>query len=65
MKLHELASKLMALCRDGHSMDEVLIDVDGNNTHFADIEVRRVDRLSGKKKQISLVAWRPSNDDRQ
>ena len=25
MKLHELASKLMALCRDGHSMDESLV----------------------------------------
>lgn len=57
MKLQELTSKLQTLCHDGHSLDEVLIDIDGKNENFADIEVRRVNVL-GEKHQISLVAWR-------
>lgn len=57
MKLQELASRLQTLCHEGHSLDEVVIDLDGNNENYADIEVRRVNVL-GEKHQISLVAWR-------
>ena len=54
MNLVELTAKLQTL---GHSLDEVLIDIDGKNENYADIEVRRVNVLGGKH-QISLVAWR-------
>ena len=58
MKLVDLTSKLQSLCHEGHSLDEVFIDTDGNNT-FSEIEVRRVTQLGDtKKKIISLVAWR-------
>ncbi|MBR6081214.1 MAG: hypothetical protein IKP60_13815 [Treponema sp.] len=55
--MQELTTKLQGLCHDGHSLDEVLIDIDGKNTNFADIEVRRINVL-GEKHQISLVALR-------
>ena len=59
MKLYELTTKLQSLCHDGHSLDEVLIDLDGNNETFADIEVRKVLFCGDKhKNQISLVAWK-------
>ena len=57
MNLVELTTKLQTLCHEGHSLDEVLIDIDGKNENFADIKVRRVNVL-GEKPQISLVAWR-------
>lgn len=57
MKLKELVSKLQTLCEEGHSLDEVVIDMDGKNENFADIEVSRVNYI-GEKHQISLVAWR-------
>ena len=57
MTLAELTAKLQALCHDGHSLDEVLIDIDGNNKSFADIEVRRL-HILGERHQVSLVAWR-------
>lgn len=57
MNLSELTTKLQGLCHDGHSLDEVLIDIDGKNENFANIEVRRV-HILGEKHQISLVAWR-------
>lgn len=57
MTLQQLTSKLQTLCHDGHSLDEVVIDLDGNNENYADIEVRRVNVL-GEKHQISLVARR-------
>ncbi len=57
MNLAELTTKLQGLCHDGHSLDEVLIDIDGKNENFANIEVRRV-HILGEKHQISLVAWR-------
>ena len=57
MTLADLTSKLQTLCHDGHSLDEVVIDIDGKNKSYADIEVRRVNIL-GEKHQISLVAWR-------
>lgn len=31
MTLRELTTKLQALCHDGHSLDEVYIDTDGEN----------------------------------
>ena len=58
MNLAELTTKLQTLCHGGHSLDEVLIDIDGKNENYADIEVRRVNVLGEKKHQISLVAWR-------
>lgn len=48
MTLQELTTKLQTLCHEGHSLDEVLIDLDGNNENFADIEVRRVNILGEK-----------------
>jgi hypothetical protein len=57
MTLTELTTKLQGLCHGGYSLDEVLIDIDGKNENFADIEIRRVNVL-GEKHQISLVAWR-------
>lgn len=57
MNLVELTMKLQGLCHEGHSLDEVLIDIDGKNENYADIEVRRVNIL-GDKHQISLVAGR-------
>lgn len=57
MTLAELTTKLLTLCHEGHSLDEVLIDIDGKNENYADIEVRRVHILGGKH-QICLVAWR-------
>lgn len=57
MNLVELTTKLQTLCHEGHSLDEVLIDIDGKNESYADIEVRRVNVL-GEKHQISLMAWR-------
>lgn len=56
MTLQELTAKLQSLCHDGHSLDEVVIDLDGNNESYADIEVRKVPCL-GEGGQISLVAW--------
>ena len=56
MTLQELTAKLQSLCHDGHSLDEVVIDLDGNNESYADIEVRKVSYL-GDRHQISLVAW--------
>ena len=35
MNLAELTTKLQGLCHDGHSLDEVLIDIDGKNENFA------------------------------
>lgn len=58
MTLQELSTKLQNLCHDGHSLDEVYIDTDGNNESLYEIEVRRVTRLGiNKKKLITLVAW--------
>ena len=57
MTLQELTTILQTLCHEGHSLDEVVIDLDGNNENYADIEVRRVNYI-GEKHQISLVAWR-------
>lgn len=58
MTLKELVSKLEALCHDGHSLDEVYIDTDGNNESLYEIEVRRVTQLGDNaRKYISLVAW--------
>ena len=57
MNLAELTTKLQTLCIEGHSLDEVLIDIDGKNENYADIEVRLL-HILGKKHQISLVAWR-------
>lgn len=57
MNLAELITKLQGLCHDGHSLDEVLIDIDGKNENFANIEIRRV-HILGEKHQISHVAWR-------
>ena len=57
MTLQELTSRLQTLCHEGYSPDEVLIDIDGKNENYADIEIRRVNIL-GEKHQISLVAWR-------
>jgi len=57
MNLVELTTKLQTLCHEGHSLDKVLIDIDGKNENYADIEIRRVNVL-GEKHQISLVAWR-------
>lgn len=58
MTLRELTTKLQALCHDGHSLDEVYIDTDGNNESLYEIEVRRVTQLGDNaRKYISLVAW--------
>ena len=57
MNLAEFTTKLQGLCHEGHSLDEVLIDIDGKNENYADIEIRRV-KVLGEKHQISLVAWR-------
>lgn len=58
MTLRELTTKLQSLCHDGHSLDEVYIDTDGNNASLYEIEVRRVTQLGDKaRKYISLVAW--------
>lgn len=58
MTLQELTNKLQILCHDGHSLDEVYIDTDGENASLYEIEVRRVTQLGyEKKKIISLVAW--------
>ena len=57
MTLQELTNKLQILCHDGHSLDEVVIDLDGKNENFSDIEVRLLNIL-GQRHQISLVAWR-------
>lgn len=58
MNLAELTTKLQALCHDGHSLDEVYIDTDGENESLYEIEVRRVTQLGDEKKKIiSLVAW--------
>lgn len=58
MTLRELTTKLQALCHDGHSLDEVYIDTDGENTSLYEIEVRRVTQLGDNaRKYISLVAW--------
>lgn len=57
MTLQELTSRLQTLCHEGYSLDEVVIDLDGNNENYADIEVRRV-HILGERHQISLMAWR-------
>lgn len=57
MNLAELTTKLQTLCHEGHSLDEVQIDIDGKNENCADIEVRLL-HILGEKHQISLVAWR-------
>ena len=57
MTLQELTNKLQGLCHEGHSLDEVLIDIEGKNENYADIEVRLL-HILGEKHQISLVAWR-------
>ena len=57
MNLVELTTKLQTLCHEGHSLDEVLIDIDGKNENYADIVVRLL-HILGEKHQISLVAWR-------
>lgn len=58
MTLRELTTKLQSLCHDGHSLDEVYIDTDGENESLYEIEVRRVTQLGDEKKKIiSLVAW--------
>ena len=58
MTLRELTTKLQALCHDGHSLDEVYIDTDGNNESLYEIEVRRVTKFGDNaRKYISLVAW--------
>lgn len=57
MTLQELSTKLQNLCHDGHSLDEVYIDTDGNNESLCEIEVRRVSHLGDNtRKYISLVA---------
>lgn len=62
MTLQELTNKLQALCHDGHSLDEVYIDTDGNNESLYEIEVRRVTQLGDNaRKYISLVAWEKIN----
>lgn len=59
MTLSDLTSKLQSLCHEGHSLDEVYIDTDGNNENLCEIEVRRVTHIGDKRKKIiSLVAWR-------
>lgn len=59
MTLKEFVSKLQTLCEEGHSLDEVVIDMDGNNENYADIEVRRVSVLGNRREnKISLVGWR-------
>lgn len=58
MNLVELTTKLQSLCHDGHSLDEVYIDTDGENASLYEIEVRRVTQLGDNaRKYISLVAW--------
>lgn len=57
MTLRELTNKLQNLCHDGYSNCDVLIDLNGNNKDYADIEVRRMTRLSDKH-YVSLVAWK-------
>ena len=58
MTLQELSTKLQNLCHDGHSLDEVYIDTDGENKSLYEIEVRRVTQLGDNaRKYISLVAW--------
>lgn len=58
MTLQELSTKLQNLCHEGHSLDEVYIDTDGENTSLYEIKVRRVTQLGDEKKKIiSLVAW--------
>lgn len=58
MKLRDLSLKLQNLCHDGYSLEDVFIDIEGNNTDLADIEVRKVTRLGDDKKDmIVLAAW--------
>ena len=58
MKLRDLSSKLQNLCSEGYSLEDVFIDIEGNNTDLADIEVRKVTRLGDDKKDmIVLAAW--------
>ena len=57
MTLKEFVLKLQTLCEEGHSLDEVVIDMDGNNENYADIEVRRVSFIGNRREnKISLVA---------
>lgn len=58
MTLSELTGKLQNLCHDGHSLDEVLIDLDGCNETYAEIEVKRVKHLKNEKSIVALVAKR-------
>lgn len=58
MTLRDLTEKLQNLCHEGHSLDEVFIDRDGNNTDLCDIEIRRCYFLGDEKKNVvSLVPW--------
>ena len=58
MTLQELTVKLQNLCHDGHSLEQVYIDADGNNESLYELEVRRVSHLGDKQeKLITLVAW--------
>lgn len=58
MTLVELTAKLQTLCHNGHSLDEVFIDLDGNNENYSDIEIRRVTQIGNGEHLISLVPWR-------
>ena len=52
MTLRELTDKLQTLCHEGHSLEEVVVDLDGNNERI--VEIRRVLWI-GKGRKISLV----------
>lgn len=60
MSLQELTNKLQNLCHDGHSLDKVVIDIDGRGEDVSDFTVNRVTFIRGSKKKnvIRLTSWR-------
>ena len=42
MKLTELTSDLQTLCHEGHSLSEVVVDINGMQVHLAEIDEIKV-----------------------